>query len=551
MIVEEKFNESIKDLLPLLLREGKTVYLNARGMSMYPFIKNGDRIKIVPVNEKEIKIGDIIAVRIKDRTGPCLRVHRVVKIADYKGRKIYFTKGDFHRRGLDGYVTKELIAGKLTQIKRNNLTIDLGLPLWKYLNKIIAKLSFRYPEVLHFLSRYINLVIEWRLFFLKLKNRFKKGNPVLYNTEELLLVCTHKDLNERLKKKARELIKEGVDWEHFTMLAIRGGAPILVYNALKEIAPSIHILQFMFDRLKASCLLILAKTTSQHRQLLELLRLFAQKDIPVLPLKGTLLSKRLYGDIAMRGLNVDFDLLIKENDKEQAKVLLGQYGYHPGPNTEIKQWQWQNVFTKPKETMIDLHWDITMMVRSKERIEGLWKGARLVEADIINYYEFKEEDLLLYLSAHLVSSGCCTQLRYICDINELLHRYKDTLNWDEVIEKAGRWRLSNSLYISLKLSKLIFGSDLLFGLLHKLKPHFFTLILINVFIDKKVILRKAFRRHLINSFLSYIFFELVEARSAKDYFSIFKRVFFPPKEAIGNRSHILRIINGIKKHLLQ
>ncbi|OGX15735.1 MAG: hypothetical protein A2166_03145 [Omnitrophica WOR_2 bacterium RBG_13_41_10] len=549
MILEEKtlqikkeVNESAKDLYLSLLGEGKSVYLNAWGMSMYPFIKNADRIKVEPINGKEIKIGDIVAVDMKNKKGPWFFVHRVVKIIRYERKRIYFTKGDAHKKGLDYPVTIELIEGKITQIQRRNLKINLELPIWRYLNNIIAKLSFSYPEILHFSSRYISLIVEWRSFLFKLKNRLKKENPVLYNTEELLLICARKDLNEKLKKKATDLIKEGIQWEGFSESAMRSGVAFFTYNALKGIAPYTHIPQFVFDRLKFGYSFIVSKSTCQHKELMELLKLFAQKDISLLPLKGTVLSKRLYGDIAARSLGVDIDLLIKEKDKERATALLEDIGYSFNPDNEVKSKQWQYLFSKPKAVMIDLHWDITPAYQVAPRINGLWQGTRYKEGAGIGYYEFQEEELLLYLSAHLVSSDCFSNLKYVCDINELLHKYKDILDWDSIIKKAKSWRLSNSLYLALMVSKALLDSDLPLEVLSRLKPFFLKLIWIKIFVNKKVILRNGIRRRFINGFLCYIFFELIEAQSPKEYLSIFKKVFFPSKEVMGKRNYIVRIL---------
>ena len=369
----------------------------------------------------------------------------------------------------------------------------------------------------------------------------------LKNTEELLLICARKDLNERLKKKAVDLIKEGLQWEGFCESIMRSGATILAYNVLKAIAPYVRIPQFVFDRLKPGYIFIVSKSTCQHRELIELLKLFAQKDIPVLPLKGTLLSKRLYDDIAARGLSVDFDFLIKEKNKERIAALLKDIGYSFNPDSEVKSRQWQYLFSKPKAAMIDLHWDITMMGRSYERIEGLWRGTRLVEEDGMYYCEFKEEELLLYLSVHLVSSSCFRQLRYVCDINELLPKYKDILDWNSLLEKAKIWNVPSSLYTSLALSRNLFGTEIPPEVLDKLRPNLLKFIFIKIFVNKKVILRNCLRRRFINGFLSYIFFELIEAQSVKEYSAIFKKVFFPSKEVMGKRNYIIRILKKMEE----
>jgi len=563
--IKAKINEFSKNLYLSLLCEGKAVYINAWGMSMYPFIKNGDRIKIAPMDKREVKIGDIIAVDMKKKEGPWFFVHRVVKIAKRDDEeRVYFTKGDAQKKSLDDPVTIELIAGKVTQIQRRGLEINLEITLWRHLNNIIAKLSFRYPEILCFLSRYISLIIEWRLFLYKVRNRLKKGTPLFYNTEELLLICARKDLNQELKNKACELIKQGLNWEQFCASAIRSQVTILVYNALNSIASYTLIPKFVFNLLKSDYLLIVSRAVSQHEELVGLLKFFAQKKIAVLPLKGTLLAKRLYGDIASRGLSMDFDLLIREENKDRTKNILEEMGYQLNEGDDVKKWQWQYNFSKQKAMPIDLHWDITYwditpLGRSQERIEGPWQGTRLVEVDNINYYEFKQEKLLLYLSCHLVNSSCFRELRYICDINELLCRYKDALDWNDIIEKARRWQLSNSLYAAIKLSKDFFGSDVSNEVLRELKPSFLKIILLKIFANKKVVLRNGLRRRLIDTYLCYIFFALIEARGFREYLSIAKRVLFPPEEVLLNTKkeeakplylrYIIRLIKGIIKLL--
>ncbi len=180
MQTEEMVNRDAKGLFISLLRDGQPIYVNARGGSMYPFVKNGDKLKINPIIEEEIQIGDIIAVNIKNEEGPWFFVHRLVKITESNGKKIYFTKGDAQKGGLDEPVTMDLIEGRVGQILRKNLNIRLELPLWRRLNTVIAKLSFKYPKILHFFSIYISLIIEWRLFLFKIKKHISYCNLVSY-----------------------------------------------------------------------------------------------------------------------------------------------------------------------------------------------------------------------------------------------------------------------------------------------------------------------------------------------------------------------------------
>ncbi len=531
MIVKEE--QKAKALGSSLTQEAKPLYFNAKGLSMCPFIKNGDCIKVVPINKEKLFL-----------------THRVVKIIEQDGKTAYFTKGDAHKGGLENPVNSESIVGRVTEIRRGKISFDLNLPLWRRFNRFIAQLSLRYPKALSFLSKYISLAIEWRLFLFKLKNRLKKANPLLYNTEELLLICCQKNLDEKLKKEAASLIKEGLYWQRFLELAMKKGVTILVYDALREIAPRRDIPQFVFDRLKFSYLFIISEVNYQHKQLEELLGVFTKKGILVLPLKGTILAKRLYGNIAGRGISCDFDFLIKEEDREITKNALEGVGYRFSRAELVEKWQWQYEFSKSKEKKVDLHWDITMMVRSRERIEGLWEGTEPVEREGASYYDFKPEELLLYLSAHLVNSNSFRTLRAVADINRLLQKYAPEINWQRLADKAKKWRLSGSLYAALRLNQDFFVPRFPGELLAWLGLSSPKRIFIRAFANKNVILKEGLRRAFLDKFLAYIFFEITEARCLKDYLIILKKVVFPPRQAMGQRSYILRIFKGIAKLVL-
>ena len=375
--------------------------------------------------------------------------------------------------------------------------------------------------------------------------RFRKAEEIfLDNTEELLFVLSRSNLSKESIKRAIAITTEGLYWTRFCELSGKQGVAALIYDSLRKIEEYVRFPQFVKEKLKISYLHITAKNTAYYEKERDILELFFNNDIPVIPLKGMFLSKRLYGDIAGRGSSVDFDLLIEEKNKEQAQILLEEAGYSFNPDNEIKQWQWQYVFSKPKAEMIDLHWDITMMRRSYERIEGLWKGTRLAMEDGISYYEFKEEELLLYLSAHLVNSDSFRQLRYVCDIDRLLRKYGSEINWERLMEKAKKWQLSGSLYTALKLSKDFFSSKFPEETLSRLRLSLPKRLFIGTFVNRRIVSRGGLRRRFLDRFLSYILFELVETTSFKDYLAVFKRVFFPPKEVMGKKSYIARILKG-------
>lgn len=545
----EKILKANKELRLSLLSKGEPLTIEAWGMSMYPFIKRGDRLKVVGLTlADKPRVGDIVAVHQQGSEREWFYIHRVIKVSGKDSETMILTKGDAADFP-DEPCGRELIAGRVCSIERGLLTFNLRSDFWKPISFAIAALSKKYPAFLKSLSACFSLLMEWRLFPLKIKNRLIKGETISFNSEELILTLARMHLGQQLVSKAARLVKEGIDWEFACDLTIKSQSTKLVIDSLKILKQQVTIPEQVLERLRQAHFLTLAKTAVAHQDAISIASLFSRHNMPLIILKGTFLSERIYADISTRGISTDIDLLIREEDKEGAALLLKEAGYKKEASDEIGKWRWQNNFTKAGATMVDLHWDITMMGRNAERIRGLWSAARMIEKESYCYLELEEEALLLYLSSHLVNSNGWTQLKFLCDIHELLVAHGEKIDWQRLAGKAKKWQMAGSLFAALSLTEQVFGFVLPEIFSPEIKPNILKKTLIRSFLNRQVVLHNCLRRKLMDKFLSYIFFELVEASEVKDYLRILTRVFFPPMESLGNRGYITRFFNGLKKLL--
>ncbi|MDD5431746.1 MAG: nucleotidyltransferase family protein [Candidatus Omnitrophica bacterium] len=365
--------------------------------------------------------------------------------------------------------------------------------------------------------------------------------------EKLLLLCANVKSHQK-QNEISQLINQGINWQKFLQLAYDNAVSSLTFNSLKFYLPINDIEREALQRLKISYQACTVRNIYYKEELKKIISLLMDKGIKVIPLKGIFLSERLYGDASSRDESVDLDLLIRQEDRAKARPLIERTGYVCEGSGEIKEWEWVDIYSRPKRKIIELHWDITMMARSKERIEGFWQGAQLVEREGIKYYDFLPEELLLYLSAHLTNSDSFRKLRSMCDIDRLLEKYGRQINWDSVVEKSGDWHLRSSLYAALKLQAELFEPKYPRSIVRMLGISLPKRLFINTFANKGVLLKSNLRRRILDNFLAYTFFEIIEASSFNDYLAITKRIFFPPRDSVST-NYILRIINGISKIL--
>ncbi|MDA3790348.1 MAG: hypothetical protein PF503_17875 [Desulfobacula sp.] len=88
------------------------IKFKGHGVSMTPFIKNGNTLTIKLLNNKyKVRTGDIVAVKQIDKKK--ILVHRIIKAKE----ESYLIKGD-NKALSDGWFPREAIIGIITEIKR-------------------------------------------------------------------------------------------------------------------------------------------------------------------------------------------------------------------------------------------------------------------------------------------------------------------------------------------------------------------------------------------------------------------------------------------------
>jgi hypothetical protein len=108
-------------LLAILLRDltadGKPVEIPVRGISMRPWLRDGDRVRLVPMTAEEMRVGDVV-VRV-NTAGPV--IHRFVgRWPSRQGWRL-LTKGDGAPR-LDPPVRADELVGRVVARVREGRT---------------------------------------------------------------------------------------------------------------------------------------------------------------------------------------------------------------------------------------------------------------------------------------------------------------------------------------------------------------------------------------------------------------------------------------------
>lgn len=88
------------------LRQGGTVTLRPRGHSMTGRVNDGDLVTLEPLGERELRVGDIVLLRLHGRE--CLHLVKAVQ----GGRALIGN----NRGGVNGWAGRAAIAGVATRV---------------------------------------------------------------------------------------------------------------------------------------------------------------------------------------------------------------------------------------------------------------------------------------------------------------------------------------------------------------------------------------------------------------------------------------------------
>jgi len=196
------------------------------------------------------------------------------------------------------------------------------------------------------------------------------------------------------------------NWTEYLHLVERHRTPAISWAALKR-APRVHIpeqvkreLQKRSDVCRLQAML--------HLQLLAgVLKGLNHSGIPVMPLKGPLLSLALYEDAGLRQ-SKDLDILVLQKEIPQTQECLEKMGWRLGAEYfSLSPRQWEATirhephigYVHPQQgCQLELHW--CNLWYSPQGTEQHWARSRTSELSGSSYRAMSHADLAMYLCSH-------------------------------------------------------------------------------------------------------------------------------------------------------
>jgi hypothetical protein len=271
---------------------------------------------------------------------------------------------------------------------------------------------------------------------------------------------------DKQEQTIRKALEADPDWAEYLRLVDRHRTPALSWAALKRV-PGLGLpkpAKLELQRGSDACRM----QAIHHVQLLAgILKAFSRANIPVMPLKGPLLSFDLYGDVGLRH-SKDLDLVVAQQDIARARACLENLNWIPDPNVFFpvrpREWEiyWRNehnlVFlhsSAPGHCVLELHW----RNYREEEDQTRDRLARSIASAFhgCSYLAMNSVDQVLYLCSH-GGEHAWFRAKWLGDLARI--HADQSIDWGVALEEARRSNQERPLLAGLRLLKDVHGLPL-------------------------------------------------------------------------------------------
>jgi len=350
-------------------------------------------------------------------------------------------------------------------------------------------------------------------------------------TSEILLSLLRRDVAGKRPEGIEKKLASASAGDLFGLAGKYGLFPVF-YNKLSGL--KLEALAEELASYKGAYIANIVRNTTLERRALEIIHHLKKYAIPVIPLKGPIFAKFIYGDLALRQASTDLDILVRPKDVKEAEERLKEIGY--AANLDNGVIEYYHAFNnqiplsrrddRSGPVALDLHWDLRQKFVATN-IDDFWASARDTDLGGYTISMPSVENIAMYLAALAILDGASVQIKYLFDLHTLVTRYAVSMNWGLLSDKAARFKMDATLFFALELCEALFNSTVPEGVLERIRPSFVKAYLVRRWVNVRGALRLEERKG-PGYFWHYFVCSYIYSRNIFDFFSIvYKRTVLP------------------------
>jgi Uncharacterised nucleotidyltransferase len=286
-----------------------------------------------------------------------------------------------------------------------------------------------------------------------------KSQTVGMNPEiDVLLCCARLHTAPSTAEHVRSLLQKNFNWDYLIALAKFNKVIPLLYQNLNYLCPEL-VPEKTLQQLKTLVHIHTCKNLFLTKELVYILKLFEENEIPTIAFKGLTLAISAYQDLSFRQVG-DLDLLLPKEAIGPAQELLIAEGFQL-----IGNYEWEcHFFRRDGNVNIDLHQEIGQKFYGLPfDFQQLWSRVIPISLGGTTIPHLQPEDLLLLLTK--VWCRDCTHLIYhpslhlLSDVDALLSTHP-SLDWTWILKQARTQGCDRILKLMLFSAQEVLGTEL-------------------------------------------------------------------------------------------
>ena len=268
------------------------------------------------------------------------------------------------------------------------------------------------------------------------------------------------------------------DWHAILQLSNSHGVASLVYKKLYASGCASLVPPVILSQLQSCYLKSVSESIKIKRDIAFCLDILMTHDIRCIPLKGTFVGQKVYGDLAFRPMG-DIDILIPHADLSTAYESFIDHGYQP-------QWPLldsiENLvehhlppMRKPGRTPVEIHWKLLdQALPFTIDIEEIWQEARpghLFNRDVMF---MRYEAYILHTCVHgAYQDNFSGGMKFISDVTEMLvgqNAKSCIIDWQYFMDLTAKWHIIRCVFLTLQISRNLLDAPVPQDVLDSLQP---------------------------------------------------------------------------------
>ncbi|MFA7359825.1 MAG: nucleotidyltransferase family protein [Candidatus Kapaibacterium sp.] len=267
-------------------------------------------------------------------------------------------------------------------------------------------------------------------------------------------------LSDERIRDVKDIAGHELDWNSVLKKAEAHDVSSLIYYALKEHSLAEYVPADFLEKTKLKYYDNAVRNIAAEKAVTRLSEVIEHKIVFV---KGADLFQSLYPSTGIRSMG-DVDILVEKEHAEAVWYSLVKNGFtsEEGPEIQYRSEMHENLCSHLPKLMTDaftveVHWNIFGIAKLYPVTQTSFEKAVQVRDNI---YVLSNEMKLVHLCNHFrrhLRSGA--SLRHLCDINELIVKHGNEINWDDIDSAINNTDIKSDVSAALTYASEFLGTE--------------------------------------------------------------------------------------------